>query len=113
MEGIKKNQILVWIKEPDMKPKIEIIDNTLEELQYIVEGNIEAYAFSNDGCIICNEEGRIIGLEQNVELLGEDFVGTIMFVGVDEDNPDEFTDFPIKNEKGMRRMFPQLWRGLE
>lgn len=79
------------IKEPG-KPVEEIeIDNNLESLQEKVGGYIETYTFAEDACVICNEEGKLTGLEPNCFFLGELFVGTILWVGVDG---DEFCDVP-------------------
>lgn len=44
---------------------------------------------ATDCCILCNEEGRLMGMPYNLDFLGISFVGTILFVGVAE---DEFTD---------------------
>ena len=35
-----------------------------------------------DASIICNEEGKLIGLPYNTRILNEIFVGNILFVGV-------------------------------
>lgn len=69
-----------------------IIPNDLHVLQQLVDGYIETVTFATDACVICNEEGRIRGLEHNCSFLGIDFVGTILIVGVDG---DEFTDCPM------------------
>lgn len=62
----KPNLIYVVLCEPGKKACITTIHNTLESLQQIVGGYIEAvYPFDNPVVIICNEEGKIIGLELN------------------------------------------------
>ena len=48
----------------------------------IVEGYIQAVPLAADACIICNEEGKLIGLPYNTRILNEIFVGNILFVGV-------------------------------
>ena len=68
------------------------IDNNLRELQNLVGGRIEAVFISRDACVICNEEGRILGMPENCNFCGADFVGPILLVGV---NGDEFTDCPM------------------
>ena len=47
--------------------------------------------FATDAAIICNEEGRLMGLPYNCNLLGVSFVGPILIVGVDG---EEFTGLP-------------------
>lgn len=53
-------------------------------------------ATATDAAIICNEEGRLIGLEPNCTLLGVHFVGSIVVAGVDG---EEFTDLPEEGVK--------------
>ena len=47
-------------------------------------GYIETVTFGGI-CIMCNEEGRLMGLAENVSIGGVDFCGTIMVVGVKQD----------------------------
>ena len=46
---------------------------------------------ASDAVIICNEEGRILGLSDNCRVCGVDFVGTVLIVGT---KGDEFCDVP-------------------
>ena len=56
VEGSEK--ISVILIEPDKYPKVIEIEDTLEAMQAIVEGDIEEYMpFADDVAIICNEEG--------------------------------------------------------
>ena len=80
-------------KRPFCKATVMEIENTLEVLQKEVGGYIETVTFSEDCCIICNDEGRIQGLPYNLRFLGMHFFGTIFFVGV---AGDEFTDLNDK-----------------
>lgn len=47
-----------------------------------MEGYIQAVPLAADACIICNEEGKLIGFPYNTRILNEIFVGNILFVGV-------------------------------
>ncbi|QAT43469.1 DUF3846 domain-containing protein [Aminipila luticellarii] len=67
------------------------IDNTLEALQKEVGGYIESVTIATDLVILCDEEGRLKGKAHNCNLLGVDFVGSIIVAGV---NGDEFSDVP-------------------
>lgn len=69
-----------------------VVPNDLHTLQQMVDGYIETVTFASDACVICNEEGRLKGLEHNCKFLGIDFVGTILIVGTDE---ADFTDCPM------------------
>lgn len=89
MRGMKEKQILAIFKEPGKKPQLEpLFDNTLSSFQKAVGGYIEAVTITKDVVVICNEDGRIRGLEYNTSLSGFDFYGPIVVVGV---KGDEFT----------------------
>lgn len=79
----------VIYKAPGSRPEPRDIPNTLEELQATVGGYIETVSLATDAAIICNEKGRLLGLERNIRFLGVDWVGPILIVGVDR---EEFTD---------------------
>jgi len=84
--------IKVIIKRPDETAgHMTNISGTLENLQRTVEGYIETVRLTSDMVIICNEEGRLRGLEPNCRIAGIDFVGTIIVAGV---NGGEFCDVP-------------------
>ena len=97
-------KIKVIIKAPGMVPKEMEIENTLEAMQKIVGGYIEAVTICEDLAIICNEDGRWKNLPWNCEICGIDFVGTIFFAGV---AGDEFTDAPSMEQ--LTRLMPGLW----
>lgn len=79
----------VIYKAPGCRPEPRDIPNTLEELQATVGGYIETVTLAADAAIICNEEGRLLGLPYNCRFLDVDFVGPILVVGV---AGEEFTD---------------------
>lgn len=89
-------------KRPGQVPQIVDVENTLEALQFEVDGWIETVTFAEDACVICNEEGRIQGLPFNLELMGILFFGTILIVGVDGEN---FTDL---SDAGVELMMREL-----
>ena len=84
-------RITVIICEPGKLPRIDHIENTLEEMQKIVGGPIESHSFAEDACIVCNEKGRLKRLTPCVKLFGMEFVGTCMVVGIRE---EEFCSVP-------------------
>ena len=104
MEASKKISVLV--KDPGRPPRHVWISNTLENLQRTVGGYIETVNFNSVGLVvICNEEGRLMGLDYNCDIYGIDFVGTIVIAGIDG---DEFGDLPLKWPE-MHTLFPMLW----
>ena len=68
-------------KAPGRSAEVRDVPNTLEALQGLVGGYIETVTVATDAVIICNEEGRLIGLEPNCTLLGVHFVGPIVVAG--------------------------------
>ena len=78
-------------KKPGCEPEVIDIENTLEAFQAEVDGHIEAVTIFDDAVIICNEEGRLLGLPHNVRFCGIEFVGTILIVGC---AGDTFCDVP-------------------
>lgn len=83
MKGMKEKQIMVIVKEAGQPPRVEpLFDNTLEAFQQAVGGYIEAVTLTPEVVIICNEEGKLLGLPHNVTISREDFVGTVVVCGV-------------------------------
>lgn len=95
----------VWIKRPGSPPEQRHINNTLEALQIQVKGYIDTVTIADDLVVICNEEGRFMGMPYNCDICGWDFVGPIVIAGVDG---PEFADCPL-DEEGMKKLFPDLW----
>ncbi len=91
--------ITVVLAEPGKKAKVTEIENTLENLQKIVGGYIECvYPFEDNVGIICNEEGKLIGLEPNRVMRDDDgnavdiIFGTFIITGLTEDDFGSLTD---------------------
>ena len=63
----------VIVVEPRKKPVVQDIDPGLEAMQKIVGGSIEAvYPFEDPVALICNEEGKLLGLPMNRALRDDD-----------------------------------------
>lgn len=102
-------KISVLIKEPGKSPRHVWIENSLKNLQQTVGGYIEVLRIATDGVIICNEEGRLMGLPYCCTVADVDFVGTIVLAGV---AGDEFCDWPL-SYKVTKHIMPCLWEGKE
>lgn len=80
------------------KPRIIEIDGSLNSLQEYVGGWIEAvYPFEDEVAIVCNEEGKIMGLEQNRFLMSDNEVvdvicGNFLIVGLGEEDFESLSD---------------------
>lgn len=79
------------IKKPFEKPKVIEIENELSALQEAVGGPIEVLPIAEDICVLCNGEGKLLGLPRNIVLCEDVIVGTILIVGV---AGEEFCDLP-------------------
>lgn len=76
------HKIKVIVKRPDEKyGHVTNISCTLENLQKTVDGYIETLTLPGF-TIICNEEGILLGLEENCKVYGFTFFGTIVVAGI-------------------------------
>lgn len=90
-------KIKVIIKRADEEyGHVTNISQRLENLQKTVGGYIETVTIAPGLVIICNEDGRSMGLPENctvtTEEISVDFVGDIIVAGV---SGDTFDDVPI------------------
>lgn len=78
------NKIKVIKKVVGEEPEVVEIEDTLKSYQSIVGGYIECVRFTKDITIVCNDEGKLIGLEPNFYMMSIDEVicGDVVFVGV-------------------------------
>ncbi|MBO4245413.1 MAG: DUF3846 domain-containing protein [Bacilli bacterium] len=85
-----ENKLRCLLVEPYKLPEVIEINNTLEAKQNIVGGYIECAYLPNDEevVIICNEEGKINGLQLNRDIGHDIIAGPFLIVGDDYDNGD-------------------------
>ena len=82
--------IKVVLVEVNKSPVIHEIDNSLKGLQTIVGGYIESVSlppYDRQLVLICNEEGKLIGLPPN-RLLGNDVIMGTFFITKSNDEGD-------------------------
>ena len=58
-------KIRVLVVEPMKEPKVEYIENTLDDMQRVVGGLIEEIDLDNNTVLVCNEEGKLMNLQAN------------------------------------------------
>lgn len=98
---MKEKEITVLMVEPHKNPTITTLTNDLDTLQKAVsigadyQGLIEIIGIEEGVCILCNEEGKLIGLEGN-RRLGRDILTGVFYV-VGEDGEGELTS--LSSEK--------------
>lgn len=85
--------------KPRYLPEIVEIDGSLESLQKEVGGDIQTvYPWEDPVALICNDEGKIMGLEVNRPLFDAkakmyDYIaGTFLIVGLTEDDFGSLSD---------------------
>lgn len=99
------------IKRPDEEyGHVCHISASLENLQKTVGGYIETVGLTESDVIICNEEGKLLGLEKNLRMYGntaysDTLVGTIIVLGTEG---DEFAD--VKIDFGTWKKLIDKWR---
>lgn len=98
--------------EPYQLPEVKEIDSGLSSLQHEVEGSIETYYPSSEDpvTIICNEEGKLNGMEYNRAIRDENgevreiIAGPFLIVGLGE---EDFTSLSEDMVQKYKRMFAQ------
>lgn len=76
---MKEKMIKVLKVEPGQAPAVKEIQNDLESLQAEVDGFIECVSFPNGCVVVCNEEGKLNGMQPN-RRLGADIICGPFFV---------------------------------
>ena len=100
---MKQKELTVLMVEPGQHPKVTKIKDDLDALQKAVsigadyQGLIEFVSLGNGDCIMCNEEGKLIGLEGNRRLGDDILVGVFYIMSENEDGELlSLTDAKIK-----------------
>lgn len=69
---MSEQKLRVLVVEPGKPPAAREIDKSLESMQRLVGGYIQAvYPFDDPVALICNEEGKLLGLPMNRTLRDE------------------------------------------
>ena len=82
---MKEQEIKVLKVEPGKPPKVVVLKNELAALQEAVSigadyrGLIEIVELDANTCILCNEEGKLIGLKPN-RRFGQDILCGVFYV---------------------------------
>ena len=80
---MKTKEINVLMVKPYERPVMTTIKNDLDGLQEAVGGLIEIVDLSETACVLCNEEGKLIGLAGNRTFYNDILVGTFYVCGMD------------------------------
>ena len=95
----------VLVIAPGKEPVVKEIGNTLKDMQRMVSGYIQAYyPWMDEVAIICNDEGKIMGLPFNRPIFGEhgelvDIIAGTFFIcsaPIDSESFQSLTDEQIE-----------------
>lgn len=111
MDG--QNTISVLLIEPERYPRMITIADTLEAMQELVGGHIEAYMpFSDNVAIICNDSGKVNGLPMNRAVYADDqkekmidIICGSFFMAYAPDTSEEFLSLPEEIQKKYYKKF--------
>lgn len=78
---MKKLKVIICPAERE--PYAANVSDSLEALQKIVGGYIKTVTAFTDAVVICNEEGRILGLPENRSFFISGICGDCLICGVD------------------------------
>ncbi len=103
------NPMKILVVEPMKRPYVQEIDGSLESMQKLVGGTIQAvYPFPEDTvALICNDEGKLLNLPYNRFLYDEQkqpydvICGTFFVVGLGEENFKSLTIQQIRTYSDM------------
>lgn len=92
-DSVQKSKLKVLVVEPDKEPYVKLIDPGYRSLQSEVDGTIQGiYPFEDQVGIICNDDGKWMGMPLNRALKDDDgkvydiIAGTFVIAGLTEDD---------------------------
>ena len=101
----------ILVVEPGKKPEPREIDGSLKSMQEIVGGTIEAiYPWDDSAALICNDEGKLLGLPLNRTLADEDghiwdvVAGAFFLCGIPADS-DSFGSLSCEQFQKYQKLF--------
>ena len=89
--------------EPGKHPRVTVLQDDLDSLQKAVsigadyQGLIEIISIGNGDCILCNEEGKLIGLDGNRQI-GNDIIVGVFYI-MSENEEGELVSLSVKKIK--------------
>lgn len=95
-----ENKINVLLVQPMKAPKMVTINDSLESMQRVVGGRIEEYMpFEDDVALVCNEEGKMNGMQLNRGIFDEqgnlqDIIAGDFFIAYAPIESEKFLSLP-------------------
>ena len=107
---METKEIKVLMVEPGKHPRVTTLKDDLDSLQKAVsigadyQGLIEFVSLGNGDCIMCNEEGKLIGLEGNRRLGNDILVGVVYIM-----SENEFGELVSLTERKIKHYTNVFW----
>jgi hypothetical protein len=73
-------KIYAVVKQPGRDPSVQQVDDDLKTLQGLVGGYLEEIRLTGVLTLLCNEDGRRLGLQANLHLPVGTIAGTVLVV---------------------------------
>lgn len=110
----------ILVVEPERRPEVREIDDSLKAMQDIVGGLIQPICLDDSVALICNDEGKLMNLPANRGLRDKDgqiydiVFGTFFLCGAPPDS-DHFTSLtPEQIERYQKRFYtPEVFWGID
>ena len=111
----------ILVIEPEHRPEVKEIDDSLKEMQGIVGGYIQAiYPFDEPVALVCNDEGKLMNLPPNRGLRDENgqiydiIFGTFFLCGAPADC-DHFISLTSEQIERYQKLFnnPEVFWGMD
>ena len=91
----------VLVVEPQKPCRVQEIES-LADMQQLVGGDIEAvYPFQEPVALVCNSEGKLLGLPMNRPLLDEDRLPYDIIAGLGQEDFVSLTDEQLQRYKSL------------
>jgi hypothetical protein len=103
---VKEKTIRVLKVAPKELPVVVYLTNELSALQDAVEGLIEIIEIDGKTCLLCNEEGKLNGMEPNRRFGSDVLCGTFYVTG--QDKHGNLASLSQKNIQTYTAMFHEL-----
>ena len=110
----------IVVVEPERRPEVREIEDSLTTMQQIVGGLIQPIYLDDSVALICNDEGKLMNLPANRGLRDKDgqiydiVCGTFLLCGTSADS-DHFTSLTPEQIEQYRKMFytPEMFWGMD
>lgn len=110
----------ILVVEPERRPEVREIDDSLKAMQDIVGGLIQPICLDDSVALICNDEGKLMNLPANRALRDKDgqiydiVFGTFFLCGAPADS-DHFTSLTTEQiERYQKRFYtPEVFWGMD